>query len=569
MKIVTGMLVVVVLFLGFFFLQDRIFPVTQPAFFLPADTLAYFEQKNGVAALDQFKASRLGKACSSLDLPGTLQQIGASPAQVKDVEKFLQSVKEFQGNALVRELLGSQFSLALLPERSWTEKDPFAKKLQRQLVLICKPQHSAKALDLISTYYTGDTKVSVVSYGSHSIKRYESNGDVFFVAVIEKNIIASFEERAVRECIDSFDKKENSLAHTKLYQRNATMLAGAERMAYISFDQIRTFAKNEIGKSHLAEKDQLLGELKEMSGTVSLGYGGWRNQTSVEDKLIVYTKPEDANPHLQKMLAIPLEKNESLHLLAEDMLMYYWTNTFDLSMLWKMFLGEEQKNPSTVKAVRSGIKEVTGMQAEEILAMIDTGIHFFIEQGAENQFLPFPDLAFILKLKKPHEFENFLENLLLRNGVSLTKENYEGLTYHYWGTYPAKNFQPLYAVHEGKLYIASNVDMLKKIIDGPAANVKLLSSQHLADFDPGFTQPNNALWYSNQAKLVNMLQDLISWGGTMLALKDKTLSAKSKVIIDKLINPLLDGCAMYEQAATRSYTDKDMIIVESKTRIAQ
>lgn len=111
--------------------------------------------------------------------------------------------------------------------------------------------------------------------------------------------------------------------------------------------------------------------------------------------------------------------------------------------------------------------------------------------------------------------------------------------------------------------------MLKKVTDGPLQDASLLNSTQLADFNPGFDKPSNTIYYSNQVKLLDSLQDLISWGGTMIALKDRNLAVKSKILIDQLINPIFDGLSMYEKSATRSYTDKDLIIVESKTKIAQ
>lgn len=569
MKIVTGMLVVVILFLGFFFLQNKITSGTHPALFLPGDTIAYVEQKNSLAALQFYKNSRLGKAIASINLIKILEQIDIPPAQRKDVENTLQNLHEFEENRLVQELLGNQFSLALIGDRSWTDKDPLPLKLKKQLVLISKPLHNAKILDIITSHYSGEAKVTTIPYGSHSIKRFELPSENFTVAVVDGFVIASYEERTLRECLDSYDKKGQSLAASTNFKRNMESLLGAERFAFISLDQVRSFARKQLEHSNIPEKNQLIQEITDTEGTTELGYGVWRNQANVVDKMIVFTRKEQANPYLQKILAIAPEKNDSLNLVSENMLMYYWTNTFDLSTFWKMVLSESQKNPQSSNAFKAAVKDATGNSVEEILAMLGTGISFFVEKGSENQLMPLPDIALIIKLQKEQEFGVVLEKILTKYGFAMTLDTYNSIPYHYWGTYPTKSLQPLYAIHNNKLYITNNVDMLKKVTDGPLQDASLLNSTQLADFNPGFDKPSNTIYYSNQVKLLDSLQDLISWGGTMIALKDRNLAVKSKILIDQLINPIFDGLSMYEKSATRSYTDKDLIIVESKTKIAQ
>ena len=62
-----------------------------------------------------------------------------------------------------------------------------------------------------------------------------------------------------------------------------------------------------------------------------------------------------------------------------------------------------------------------------------------------------------------------------------------------------------------------------------------------------------------------MLQEMVSWGGTMLAIKDKELARKSKVLIDDLVNPLLEGLAMYAVIGSRKYHEGSAIVFESTT----
>jgi hypothetical protein len=64
-----------------------------------------------------------------------------------------------------------------------------------------------------------------------------------------------------------------------------------------------------------------------------------------------------------------------------------------------------------------------------------------------------------------------------------------------------------------------------------------------------------------------MLREMVTWGGTMLAIKDKELARKSKVLIDELINPLLEGLAMYSIVGSRKYQEGGTIVFESFTNL--
>jgi len=60
---------------------------------------------------------------------------------------------------------------------------------------------------------------------------------------------------------------------------------------------------------------------------------------------------------------------------------------------------------------------------------------------------------------------------------------------------------------------------------------------------------------------------MVSWGGTTLAIKDRELARKSKVLIDDLINPLLEGLSMYSIIGSRKYVEGSTIVFESYTHL--
>ena len=80
-------------------------------------------------------------------------------------------------------------------------------------------------------------------------------------------------------------------------------------------------------------------------------------------------------------------------------------------------------------------------------------------------------------------------------------------------------------------------------------------------------KPSHSISYLDFARTTEMMQELVSWGGTMLAIKDRELARKSKVLIDDLINPLLEGLAMYSVIGSRKYHEGSTIVFESYTNL--
>ena len=53
----------------------------------------------------------------------------------------------------------------------------------------------------------------------------------------------------------------------------------------------------------------------------------------------------------------------------------------------------------------------------------------------------------------------------------------------------------------------------------------------------------------------------------MLAIKDRELARKSKVLIDDLVNPVLEGLAMYSIIGSRKHHEGNTIVFESFTHL--
>jgi hypothetical protein len=125
---------------------------------------------------------------------------------------------------------------------------------------------------------------------------------------------------------------------------------------------------------------------------------------------------------------------------------------------------------------------------------------------------------------------------------------------------------PTLSFTDESVIISSSREQIRKYID-PQRLQSLADNPSFKKMSATLLKPSNSITFFDFARTAEMLQEMVSWGGTMLALKDRELARKSKVLIDDLINPLLEGLAMYSIIGSRKYHDGNTIVLESFTRL--
>ena len=65
------------------------------------------------------------------------------------------------------------------------------------------------------------------------------------------------------------------------------------------------------------------------------------------------------------------------------------------------------------------------------------------------------------------------------------------------------------------------------------------------------------------AELVNGLKELAAWAGAMLAVRDEDAGAKSKVLVDEVISPILDSFSTFAAVSLRSEVRPGELVLET------
>ncbi len=572
MRIISILLLATLLILGFLFLEQNIIHQVKPAVFLPADTLVYVEQQDGARFMRQFRDSRLGKTLAAIDFLQIFKQIGTDQATLGIMENTLNRLHELKKNRLVNELLGKQCSLALFAPRKWSKKfTTFSSYLKEHLLLISKPKVSTGALDMLLAYYGGGVKITAVPYGGYSIKRIHLKNNTISAVFTDGYILASLEERILREALDTRDKeKGGALSAERPFSQFSKNLAGADRFIYFSIDGLRRLA-NAAGLFPATPGKEEADPFTSLNGFTTAAYGAWQDETLSWDRMLIDLDKMKMDPPIKKMLSISPEANTTLPFAGADSLLYYWTNTMNFNDLWEMYLeraGADASQQRDIVELRQAVHDFSGgYQPEEITHMLGNTLCILLHQSKRSQFIRLPDLALLIKLKEPKKVAAILKHMRTKLNITVQSRRYHHVEYHSWGLYSRENLQPVYAIYKNYLILANTMDIFQKIITSSKGKKELLDSVDFAAIDPGFRKENNSVCYVDQAALAGTLQELASWAGTLIAIQDRQTAAKSKILIDRLINPLLSGLAMYDKMATRTYIEDNRIIIETHTEI--
>lgn len=567
MRVVVSLLFIALLVVGGIVLNRGNVHDVQPAAFLPADTLVYLDQKNAQKALDRLQASRLVRTLQRLDVKMVLDEAQVAQKYSQQFDYWIRTVTEMLGSDLVRFLLGKRCTLAIFNAREWSNSPgDYGKYLIQHLLIITKVQENPEAQEALLLKKAGIDEISQVAYGRYIIKRVRVNrlNTSGALAFVDGVVLFAFEERVLREAIDLRDQKMATLRRNPKFLSILRDLDNAERTLYLDMQALQELAVSP--RFEAATQQTFLAVQPLLNGLRTLAYGEWRTKRIISNRLLLNLAPEKIAPRILQLAATMPSLNDTLPYAARDALLYYWSNSLDLRLIWQMYVEQAGEASREVAELKSGMKGMSGHDPEELMAMIGTSIAFMLRENVNDHFIPLPDFAILLNLSDQQRGATAFHRILESLGIKTKLGRYKYVNYHAWGLDPSENLQPVYAIHRDYLILANTLDMLKHVIDTPLNNSRLVGTKSFRELDPGFQTLNNSVCFVNQARLLARLQEMVGWAGTILAIQDRHTAEKTKVLIDKLIDPLFWGLGMYETSAIRTYVEGPRIYIDAKTR---
>jgi len=567
--------VIVVMALGLYFLVTARIGKVTAADFLPQEILLAVEQQDLGQLLEDYKNSRLGHTITGIDYLKIASDLGMAQEEVDKISGVSKKMGDFFKSPVFKELFGKEFTLALLPVTDINLASP-DKAATGSLVFISRPSHDADILKLISSLFIGKLNQTSIQHGEYSIQQIAlEEGIVLNVATVQGYIIAALDVGLVQASLDRFDDKSGSkkgtLAQSSEYIRLRQEFADAKCFVYVSMPTLYGQAVMFAEQLDIPEHDELLKAIDQWKGWNGLAFGAWKEKGQIRDKGVVLFNREKLDPLVAKMCSVKPTENKTYAMVPADILGYYWTNTLNMGMFWEMFRREMQGSEEQLKVIEKEVKAATGQELDQILAMFGSEAAVLMKEMVTDGFIPLPNGAIFLKIEKEADLLKMVKSQLAKMDIAIQAEEYKGVALNTLDISFHPSLRPVYVMHQGYLILAGSADMVKKIIDsqGSQGLIAEKSFQQVNEgLHKGLTGSNNSVSYIKFSSLLKMIRELANWGGTILSMQDPETGRKSKVVLDQLIFPLLDGLGMYEVMGSRSVIQDDALIMESTMILA-
>jgi len=211
---------------------------------------------------------------------------------------------------------------------------------------------------------------------------------------------------------------------------------------------------------------------------------------------------------------------------------------------------------------------ITGKSPEETLSLLGDEVSLVLAQSTEKRQFSIPLGMVFVEVKEVEELKKVLGNIIAEYEITMKEKHYGSTTYFYWTRSFQDGVRPLYGFHDNFLFFGNSSKLLENVLDNHLNGQSLLNKTEIRKIDPGLKLANNSITYLNNVELIEVTKDLVDILGTAIAIKDREAAVKMRVVIDRILIPLLDGATMYDSSVTRSYFMPNTVIIKSKTHLS-
>lgn len=523
-----------------------------PLELVPEDALLMIDAKNAVAAGQALLTSRFGQTVAAIPWLAVSKQLGVPSLFRLLVEQQTKDAKSLLANPLLQDILSRRTVLALLPPEGQQQlrADPLHIILEQTLLLATPKENSAAVL--LDLAKAGGKQPELLYHQGISIQVFDlSQGRKLHVATLDGRLALSLGLQPVQRSIDAFVRhfffRQNGLLrshdHTEL---KAATQGKDDFFLYADLARLRPL----LNFAEAAESPPLPAAFR------SLSLFHQRDGETVQLKAAVRFSPDLLPPVQKEILAIGPVLNHTLGKMPASLPFYLWSGWLEPSF-WQQALTIEGKQ-ERVEQAEAWFKAQTGLSLSELLSLFGREISVNIAEISTAGFFPVPRLCFILEVRDQKKAERLLARLI--SGLPTKSDKVAGTSVV--SLQAAKGMlQPSYAFAHGFLLLADSREQLVDILEGKTE--RMAQSKAFQVATGMMEQPANLMLFVRAAQLVDGLKELAAWAGTMTAINDEQAGAKSKVLIDQVVIPLLDSLSACGAISVRSVVRPGELVVEA------
>ncbi len=531
---------------------------------VPADSLAVLDWDSPAGSYQSFLDTSFAEKLQGIDWPVILSTLGYNKGEIAGAGSVASRWKLFSEGLFFRELFGKRTVVALLPEKD-TVRDPVT-SIRNTMVLL---SHSGGKFKNFQSMIAGSpltTQLQRRNYQGYTIRGYLVK-DRYPVYVVTDNdlLIAAFDPAPIQQCLDlllaMLVRKGGAMVDNPAFSELKQRARGRDDF-FLYFDVaalkplLRQISlQRVIGFEYNSDISDIMGHGLRQIGLYHQPMGRVHQLTAG----MLFDK--SGLPSFQKHLAgrAPIE-NENLSLVPANLQIFLWSNWFDLSRWWQATRENSTgRDLKRVDRLDAAVRKYTGIGMERFLDLFGDQFSLIIKEIATSGFFPVPRICIRIALADQETVETLLEKFI----TDLPHRRDMVATVPVVSVLAADGLmQPSYALFDNDLLFADGRDLIEDILK-PGRDF-LVHDPDFVKLDMGMQEPENLIAFARTGQLINGLKELVSWLGTNIAIRDERAGAKSKILIDQAVIPLLDGLTMFKAGALRGYTREDELVLQSR-----
>ena len=551
-----------------YFLTDHLESGMDPARFLPVDTMALIDIKKPPARYRTFSRSKLGRQMDSIRWPEVLSALGYSDGKIRKFTVRLAEIRTMLDSAVFREILGRRAVLAVLPPRIPPGQADAADSLKDSLVLLARPRHRATLLNIFSTPFVREHQSASQTYQGKKIVSFALNQNLSVsLAASEGYILAALSPETVKDCLDMAMKnltqgKSGLSMNPEFFALRQRTHGKDDQFLYLDMRGLRDLIPENSGDREdglTTSAAALLGSDGPFRSFVFYRRPGLPGSKKLRYAGILSYEPDNRMISRDRPLLPQPVANGFVREVPADLLAFFWTNMFDRR---NAYLGAQAQKFLGNGGVGSNFEEwllfKTGLSLDALLSLFGSQFSINVSEVRAGGFLPIPRLSCRIEVMSRRGVEQLLHSLV----AGLPVQNF-----HVNGTpvssvqFAGGLIQPSFAFQGKFLIIADSREQIEHFLSGKRE--LLYRDPMFRKVDVGLAEPNNMTVFVRHAEFIDTVKGFAVWAGMLMAMSDHSLEDRSRVIIDQVVLPVLEGLKMYKAGSSRLFSGEEELVVEA------
>ena len=526
--------------------------------------MAVLELTNAAATGKSLLDSHFGQALDGIDWPAVLQGMQLKRRLRQPLEQNASGLRHLLTHPSFSQVFGRRLFLAQLPAFPSLIRGKQRHPLQANLLIIIDPgqENPDTVLSALLDILRGkQTKFKQAGFTVYTLK--SKNRQNLYIASVGGKIILSFARQPIMESIalflGSLFKQRNDLLLNQEYTKMAKERPEkTDFFLYADLFHLKLHLKllfSQFGSQNTSRESI---HRPWAPGVRSLGFYHHTEKNTAQFRTVVRFSEDQLYPFQKHIYTTPPIGSPIFEEVPTDLLLSFWCNWLEPRLWWQTTVAHgEQEEQAAANRIAAWIKEKTDMSMDEFLGLFGKNFSIHVADISTAGFFPVPRLCFSIEILNRKKMDEFFQEIIADLPVKRTMA----------GGVPVVSLlaaqgmlQPSYAFFNGYLLLADSKEQIEDIL--LKKKTPLAEGKEFQAVNTRPTEPANLRLFARTPEVINALQELASWAGTMIAVRDRQTGAMSKLLVDQVISPLLNSFNVYQAIGIRSTTAPGELLID-------